>query len=116
MRKNAEKIDVNFRRTGTLSVYGSYDSLRFAYVSLFKEINLAPSLLARRTASFVLILRNIRCNFRDSGIHIIIIRDVEKVHCAASPRFRDFCLKRRDFETGLIFSETHHFLWTILYP
>ena len=27
-----------------------------------------------------------------------------------NPRFRDFCLECRDFETGLIFSEVHHFL------
>ena len=26
------------------------------------------------------------------------------------PRFRDICLECRDFETGLIFSEMHHFL------
>ena len=86
-------------------------SLRLAYVPLFKEINLAPAqLLARCTVSFVLILLNIGCNFRDSEITIIKIRDFETVQSAASPRFRDFSLECRDFETGLIFSETHHFL------
>ena len=50
------------------------DLLRAAYVSLFKEINLAPAqLLARRMVSFVLILLNIGGNFRDSEIPIIKI-------------------------------------------
>ena len=91
-------------------MYGSSHSLRVDYVSLLTEINLAPAFLARGTVSSVLILLNIRCNFRDSGIQIIKIRDFETVQRVASPRFRDSCLECRDFETGLIFSETHHFL------
>ena len=34
----------------------------------------------------------------------------------ASPRFRDSCLRRRDFETRVKFAETHHFSRTILHP
>ena len=41
---------------------------------------------------------------------IIKVQDFETVQRAVSPRFRDFCLECRDFETGLIFSEMHHFL------
>ena len=41
---------------------------------------------------------------------IIKVQDFETVQCAVSPRFRDSCLECRDFETGLIFSEMHHFL------
>ena len=38
------------------------------------------------------------------------VQDFETVQRAVSSRFRDFCLECRDFETGLIFSEMHHFL------
>ena len=41
---------------------------------------------------------------------IIKVQDFKTVQRAASPRFRDSCLECRDFETGLIFSEMHHFL------
>ena len=41
---------------------------------------------------------------------IIKVQDIETVQSAVSPRFRDSSLECRDFETGLIFSEMHHFL------
>jgi len=41
---------------------------------------------------------------------IIKVLNFETVQRAASPRFRESCLECRDFETGLIFSEMHHFL------
>ena len=41
---------------------------------------------------------------------IIKVEDFKTFQRAVGPRFRDFCLECRDFETGLIFSEMHHFL------
>ena len=41
---------------------------------------------------------------------IIKVQDFETIQRAASPRFQDSCLESQDFETGLIFSEMHHFL------
>ena len=46
--------------------------------------------------SFVLILLNIGCNFRDSEIPIIKIRVFETVQRAASPRLRDLADVFRD--------------------
>ena len=40
---------------------------------------------------------------------IIKVQDFETVERPVSLRFRDTCLECRDFETGLIFSEMHHF-------
>ena len=48
------------------------------------------------------LFKNPRPNYKSSRL--------ETIQRAASPRFRDSCLESRDFETGLIFSEMHHFL------
>ena len=48
------------------------------------------------------LLKNPRPNYKS--------QDFETFQRAASPRFRYSCLECRDFETGLIFSEMHHFL------
>ena len=59
-------------------------------------------------------------NLRDPCLkiqyRIIKVQDFETVQHAVSLRFQDFCLECRDFETGLIFSEMHHFLTDYSFP
>ena len=59
-------------------------------------------------------LRDPCLKIRDRIINVP--QDFETVHRAANPRFRDSCLEYRDFETGLLFSEMHHFLTDLSIP